>query len=92
MEARLAPDTEKTTQNLSLLWPAGIQPRTDRQLADETIRDLALEALVVGMCPYSLHQDAIRAVLYHLCPDPPVLTYRQAILLELLRQREVLDK
>lgn len=78
--------TEMSNPNLSLLWPAGTQPRTDRQLSDETIRDLALEALVVGMCPYSLHQDAVRIVLYHLCQDPAALTYRQVILQDLLRQ------
>ena len=91
MEVVLAPDTEKITESLSLLWPAGMQPRTDRQLSGETIRDLALEALVVGMCPYSLHQDAIRAVLYHLCPDAQVLTYRQAILQDLLQQPALVE-
>lgn len=38
------------------------------------------------MCPYSLHQDAIRTVLYHLCQDVEVITYRQAILKDLLHQ------
>lgn len=38
------------------------------------------------MCPYSLHQDSIRQVLYQLCQDSAVLTYRQAILNDLLHQ------
>ena len=69
---------------LSLLWPGGSQEYTDNQLPNEVIRDLALETLVAGMCPYNLHQDAIRTVLYQLCQDPAVLAYRQAILNDLL--------
>jgi DNA mismatch repair ATPase MutS len=38
------------------------------------------------MCSYGLHQDAIRTVLYQLCQDSDVLTYRQAILNDLLHQ------
>ena len=78
--------TDKSKQSLSLLWPTGTQPRSDRQLSDEVIRDLALETLVAGMCPSSLHQDSIRTVLYQLCQDPAVLAYRQAILKDLLHQ------
>jgi DNA mismatch repair protein MutS len=71
---------------LSLLWPTGAQASTVRQLSDEAIRDLALETLVAGICPSSLHQDSIRTVLYQLCQDPAVLAYRQAILNDLLHQ------
>jgi len=38
------------------------------------------------MCSYSLHQDAIRTVLYQMCQDSDVLAYRQAILNDLLHQ------
>jgi len=69
--------TEKGASNPSLLWAAGEQARSDRRLSNEAIRDLALEALVAGMCPYKPHQDAIRPVLDHLCQDPAVLDYRQ---------------
>jgi hypothetical protein len=82
----LALATEESKQSLSLLWPTGKQARSDRQLSNETIRDLALETLVSGMCPYNLHQDSIRTVLFQLCQDPAVLTYRQAILNDLLHQ------
>lgn len=82
----LALDTEKSKQSLSLLWPTGWQGRSGRQLSNEAIQDLALETLVTGMCPYSLHQDSIRQVLYQLCQDSAVLTYRQAILNDLLHQ------
>lgn len=48
---------EKSEERLNLLWPPGWQVRTDRQLSTETIRDLALETLVTGMCPNNLHQE-----------------------------------
>ena len=76
----------KSEGSISLLWPAGLQARSGRQLSDEVIRDLALETVVAGMCPSSLHQDSIRKVLYQLCQDSAVLTYRQAILKDLLNQ------
>jgi DNA mismatch repair protein MutS len=82
----LALGTEKSKQYSSLLWPAGGQARSDRQLSNEAIRDLALETLVEGMCPYSPHRDSIRTVLYQLCQDSAVLVYRQAILNDLLHQ------
>lgn len=82
----MAPGAEKGHHRLSLLWPAGGPEKADRPLSSETIHDLALEALVTGMCPYSPHQDAIRAVVYQLCQDPAVLSYRQAILADLLHQ------
>jgi DNA mismatch repair protein MutS len=77
---------ERNRQSLSLLWPGGVQERSDRQLSNEVIHDLALETLVVGMCPYSPHQESIRRVLYQLCQDSAVLVYRQAILNDLLHQ------
>lgn len=82
----MASGTGKSKQSLSLLWKPGEQARCDRQLSNEAIRDLALEALVAGMCPYDLHRDSIRTVLYQLCQDPSVLAYRQAILKDLLHQ------
>jgi len=78
--------TEKSKQSLSLLWPSGEQTRSDRQLSTEVIRDLALETLVAGICPYRPHQDSIRRVLYQLGQDSAVLAYRQAILNDLLHQ------
>jgi hypothetical protein len=77
---------EKSKESLSLLWPRGEPERSDRQLSTEVIRDLALETLVAGMCPYRPHQDSIRRVLYQLCQDSAVLAYRQAILNDLLHQ------
>lgn len=82
----MAPGTAKSKHSLSLLWPTGRPAQSDRPLSNETIRDLALEALVAGMCSYSLHQDAIRTVLYQMCQDSDVLAYRQAILNDLLHQ------
>jgi DNA mismatch repair protein MutS len=81
----LSLDTDNRNKRFSLLWPAGWQARSDRQLSNEAIRDLALETLVAGLCPYSLHQDSIRTVLYQLCQDTEVLNYRQAILNDLLQ-------
>ena len=78
--------TEKSKQNLSLLWPGEEQEHADRQLSNEVIHDLALETLVAGMCPYSPHQDSIKRVLYQLCQDAAVLAYRQAVLNDLLHQ------
>lgn len=78
--------TEKSKQSLSLLWPRGEQERSDRQLSNEVVRDLALETLVAGMCPYSPHRDSIRRVLYQLGQDSAVLAYRQTILNDLLHQ------
>lgn len=87
----MAPATETSKQSFSLLWPTGAPARPARQLPAAVIRDLALEALVDGMCPYRPHQDAIRAVLYELCPEPAVLAYRQAILNDLLHQPGLAD-
>lgn len=82
----MALDSEKNTRSISLLWPTGRPEQTDRLLSKDAIRDLALEALVAGMCPNSQHRDAIRAVLYRLGQEPAVLVYRQDILNDLLRQ------
>jgi hypothetical protein len=62
-ESEVALAHDVSNQSLSQMWPAGTQPPTGRRLSCETIHDLALEALVVGMRPYSLHQDAIRSAL-----------------------------
>lgn len=78
--------TEKSLQSLSLLWPNGEQTQPTLQLGSEAIRDLALEALVASMCRHNPHRDAIRGVLYQLCPEPDVLAYRQAVLQDLLHQ------
>jgi len=82
----MALGTGRSKHSLSLLWPPGEQARSDRQLSSEAIRDLALEALVAGMCPYGPHRDAIRTVFYRLCQDPAVIAYRQGILKDLLHQ------
>lgn len=87
----MAPGTETSQHRLSLLWPAEGPEQPDRPLSAETIRDLALEALVAGMCPYSPHQDALRPILYQLCQDPAVLAYRQAVLADLLHQPALAD-
>ncbi|MDJ0755252.1 MAG: hypothetical protein QNJ45_17140 [Ardenticatenaceae bacterium] len=79
-------NSEKSKQSLSLLWPDGEPEQAGRPLSNEVIQDLALETLVVGMCPYGPHRDSIRKVLYQLCQDPAVLAYRQAILNDLLHE------
>ena len=79
-------DTPKSRPNFSLLWPTDTPKQSASRLPDEVIRNLELEALVKAMCPYSPHQDAIRAVLYQLTPDPAIITYRQAVLSDLLDQ------
>ncbi|MBN1121582.1 MAG: hypothetical protein JXJ17_10920 [Anaerolineae bacterium] len=79
-------NTGESEQGLSLLWPGGEQARSGGQLSNEVIRDLALETLVAGMCPYSPHRDSIRRILYQLCRDSAVIAYRQAVLNDLLHQ------
>ncbi|HRQ41139.1 MAG TPA: hypothetical protein PLD25_24745 [Chloroflexota bacterium] len=75
----------------SLLWPGGeATPGAARQpgaarLSDEVIRDLGLAAIVQAMCSHRLHREAIEEVLYRLCMDTAVITYRQAVLADLLR-------
>ncbi len=82
----VALDATPGKQGLSLLWPAGGPAQADRPLSSAAIHDLALEALVAGMCPHGPHQDALRTVLYQLCQDPATLAYRQAILADLLHR------
>lgn len=71
-------------QSPSLLWPDSETKPDAAWLSDEVIRDLGLAAILQAMCPHKLHREAMEAVLYRLCGDTAVITYRQAVLADLL--------
>jgi DNA mismatch repair ATPase MutS len=72
-------------QGPSLLWPDRETKPDAAWLSDEAIRDLGLAAIVQAMCPHKLHREAMEEVLYRLGVDTAVITYRQAVLADLLR-------
>ncbi|MEJ2746957.1 MAG: hypothetical protein P8183_03430 [Anaerolineae bacterium] len=78
-------ESVRSEQGPSLLWPDSETKPDSAWLSDEVIRDLGLAAIVQAMCPHKLHREAIEAVLYRLCADTAVITYRQAVLADLLR-------
>jgi DNA mismatch repair protein MutS len=75
----------KSGRGPSLLWPDSETKPDAAWLSDEVIRDLGLAAIVQAMCSHALHREAIEKVLYRLCAETAVITYRQAILADLLR-------
>jgi DNA mismatch repair protein MutS len=71
--------------HFSLLWPAGHSEPEASRLVPETIRDLELEAVISSICSHAAHRRAIEEVLYRPCQDAAVISYRQAVLADLLR-------
>jgi hypothetical protein len=71
---------------VSLLWPPG-QPRPvqQRPWLEGSAADLGLADLLAALGLGPRHQRFAEGVLLELCADEPVITYRQAVLDDLLR-------
>jgi hypothetical protein len=77
------------TPPISLLWPPGFDNKLDRQLSPGTITDLDLESLVSALSPDRYYAQNIRSVLLAPCHHPDVITYRQAVLADLIDQPDL---
>lgn len=72
---------------LSLLWPAGTDPRTvgrPARLSADVAADLDLERLVNALAAPHGYHTAIREILLYLCDNADVIRYRQDVLDDLL--------
>jgi DNA mismatch repair ATPase MutS len=73
-------------QSFSLLWPAGSQEEGTRpHLEASCVRDLELDHTLAALTESGRERGKIREVLYRLCTDPVVITYRQNMLDDLWR-------
>ena len=88
------PNSQLVPPNISLLWP--LTPTSQPGLAatpleKDTTRDLNLPNTIRALSLDSSHQDGLSQILSNLCPDPAVITYRQAILEDLLQHQALVE-
>ncbi|HET6597764.1 MAG TPA: hypothetical protein VFG81_19215 [Anaerolineales bacterium] len=79
-------ETGKALANLSLLYPPGAAPDTLSflEISPATAHDLGLDEIIAAFVPDRGHQHEIRAIFSRLPRDSEVITYRQAVLQDLL--------
>jgi hypothetical protein len=81
-------------ESVSLLYPKGFSTSIVRflELSAAAARDLGLDDIVAAFTPDRGHQKEIRALLSRLPRDPAVITYRQAVLEDLLANPELAER
>ena len=80
------PEKGKGLAGLSLLYPPGAEMdvTSSLELSPATAHDLGLEAIVTAFASSRGHQTEVRALFSRLPRDPEVITYRQAVLEDML--------
>ncbi|MFW5708967.1 MAG: MutS-related protein [Chloroflexota bacterium] len=74
----------------SLLWPEGQYP--PEEAAAQWVRDLGIDDLALTLTQSPRHRAFARRILTTLSSDPAVVTWRQAVLADLLANPELVDK
>jgi hypothetical protein len=79
-----------TASPLSLLWPGGTS-RARTALNDNAAADLGIGELARAIAFEPRQEDRVRGILLALCDDPTVITYRQDVLDDLMRNTALAD-
>jgi DNA mismatch repair protein MutS len=83
--------------NFSLLYPKGLGVSSNQQslfleLSPATAHDLGLEEIIAAFTPDRHSQKEIQALFYRLPRDPDMISYRQAVLEDLLANPELAER
>jgi hypothetical protein len=71
--------------SISLLWPGGASRSRTAALSDSAAADLGIADLARAIAFEPRQEDRVRGILLALCDDVAVLTYRQDVLNDLMR-------
>jgi hypothetical protein len=80
-----------TASPLSLLWPDGAS-RSQSALNDNAAADLGITELARAIAFEPRQEERVRGILLALCDDPAVITYRQDVLDDLMRNTALADR
>ena len=70
---------------ISLLYPAGMEPPLLQQLTDEAVNDLSIDYICACLSHQATEQNLIKKIMIQLCDDPAVIRYRCDIFEDVLR-------